>query len=67
MYLFKKKRKSKVKVTLSILFVFISISSFAQEQPKDSVKSIEEVLISAVRAKEKNPVTFTNVSKEVIS
>lgn len=67
MYLFKKKRKSKVKVTLSILFVFISISSFAQEQPKDSVKSIEEVLISAVRAKEKNPVTFTNVSKEAIA
>src|SRR5574343_1576509 len=67
MYLFKKKRKSKVKVTLSILFVFISISSFAQEQPKDSVKSIEEVLISAVRAKEKNPVTFTNVSKEDIA
>lgn len=67
MYLFKKKRKLKVKVTLSILFVFISISSFAQEQPKDSVKSIEEVLISAVRAKEKNPVTFTNVSKEAIA
>lgn len=67
MYLFKKKRKSKVKITLSILFVFISISSFAQEQPKDSVKSIEEVLISAVRAKEKNPVTFTNVSKEAIA
>lgn len=67
MYLFKKKRKSKVKITLSILSVFISISSFAQEQPKDSVKSIEEVLISAVRAKDKNPVTFTNISKEAIA
>src|SRR5574343_227530 len=67
MYLFKKKRKSKVKITLSILSVFFSINSFAQEQPKDSVKSIEEVLISAVRAKEKNPVTFTNVSKEAIA
>lgn len=67
MYLFKKKRKSKVKITLSILSVFFSISSFAQEQPKDSVKSIEEVLISAVRAKDKNPVTFTNISKEAIA
>ena len=47
--------------------MFISISSFAQEQPKDSVKSIEEVLISAVRAKDKNPVTFTNISKEAIA
>lgn len=67
MYLFKKKRKSKVKITLSILSVFFSINSFAQEQPKDSVKSIEEVLISAVRAKDKNPVTFTNISKEAIA
>ena len=67
MYLFKKKRKSKVKITLSILSVFFSINSFAHEQPKDSVKSIEEVLISAVRAKDKNPVTFTNISKEAIA
>ncbi|WP_396188643.1 TonB-dependent receptor [Flavobacterium sp.] len=67
MYLFKKKRKSKVKITLSILSVCFSINSFAQEQPKDSVKSIEEVLISAVRAKDKNPVTFTNISKEAIA
>ncbi|WP_329805873.1 TonB-dependent receptor [Flavobacterium facile] len=39
----------------------------AQEQPKDSVKSIEEVLISGVRAKDKSPITFTNVSKAQIA
>lgn len=49
-----------------ILFL-LPLFSFSQETQKDSVKSIEEVLITAVRAKEKNPIPFTNVSKESIA
>ena len=48
-------------------FCLLPLALSAQEQPKDSVKSIEEVLISGVRAKDKNPITFTNVSKAQIA
>ncbi|MGX7667263.1 TonB-dependent receptor [Flavobacterium pedocola] len=43
---------------------------FSQEEPKqDSVKvnQLDNVLVDAVRAKDKNPITFTNVSKEEIA
>ncbi|NHM00648.1 TonB-dependent receptor [Flavobacterium difficile] len=56
----------KKSVTLGAL-CFLPIVLSAQEQPKDSVKQIEEVLISGVRAKEKNPIPFTNVSKAQIA
>lgn len=48
-------------------FCILPLALSAQEQPKDSVKSIEEVLISGVRAKDKSPITFTNVSKAQIA
>lgn len=48
-------------------FCLLPFALSAQEQPKDSIKSIEEVLISGVRAKEKSPITFTNVSKTQIA
>ena len=73
MYLFKKRAKSqepKEKAfTLFFTFYFLLFTCIllAQEQPKDSVKSIEEVLISGVRAKDKSPITFTNVSKAQIA
>ncbi|CAM4330037.1 TonB-dependent receptor [Flavobacterium terrigena] len=60
MFLFKK--------NLSLTaFCLFSYALNAQEQPKDSVKQIEEVLISGVRAKDKSPITFTNVSKAQIA
>ena len=49
------------------ILCLLPLFSFSQETQKDSVKSIEEVLITAVRAKEKNPIPFTNVSKESIA
>ena len=54
------------KIVLPILLSLLSFQSFSQEQPKDTVKaqSLDDVMISAVRAKGKNPITFTNVSKE---
>ena len=70
MNLFLKSRKSKVESRKKLAVFTLSLLSFAlnaQEQPKDSVKSIEEVLISGVRAKDKNPITFTNVSKTQIA
>ena len=48
-------------------FCLLPFALNAQEQPKDSIKSIEEVLISGVRAKDKSPITFTNVSKAQIA
>ena len=71
MNLFLKRQKAKGKrqkiYKLSLFSILFSLCSFSQEQPKDSVKSIEEVLISGVRAKDKNPITFTNVSKAQIA
>ena len=52
------------------LFSFLfSLFSFSQEKPKDSLKATElkEVTVSSVRAKDKNPITFTNVFKEEIA
>jgi iron complex outermembrane receptor protein len=71
MNVFLKKQKAKGKrqkiYKLSLFSILFSLCSYSQEQPKDSVKSIEEVLISGVRAKEKSPITFTNVSKTQIA
>lgn len=70
---FKKRAKSqepkkKVFTILSTFyFLLFTCTLLAQEQPKDSVKQIEEVLISGVRAKDKNPITFTNVTKAQIA
>ena len=66
----KKSTKYKVrgaKNLLPFVFCLLPFALNGQEQPKDSLKSIEEVLISGVRAKDKNPITFTNVSKTQIA
>ncbi len=77
--LFKKREKNKEKRTktslrISSIFyflfsIFYSISSFSQEQPKDSAKVtlLNEVVLTSVRAKEKDPITFTNISKEELA
>lgn len=73
MFSFKKRAKSqesKKKVFILFLtfyFLLFTCILLAQEQPKDSIKSIEEVLISGVRAKDKSPITFTNVTKAQIA
>jgi iron complex outermembrane receptor protein len=71
MNLFLKRQKAKSKkqkiYKLSLFSILFSLCAYSQEQPKDSVKSIEAVLISGVRAKDKNPITFTNVSKTQIA
>jgi iron complex outermembrane receptor protein len=64
-----KSTKYKVQGTKAVLitaFCCLPLIGFTQETTKDTTKvnQLEEVTISAVRAKGKNPVTFTNLSKK---
>ncbi len=65
-------RKAKIPRETSlklIFFSFFSIVTFSQEKLQDTTKvsQLNEVTVSAVRAKGKNPITFTNYSKEEIA
>jgi len=50
-------------------FCFLPSVVFSQEKKQDSTKvnQLDEVTVSAVRAKGKNPITFTNLSKKEIA
>jgi iron complex outermembrane recepter protein len=69
--LFKKSTKYKVqrKTCFSLFSFFFFLFSFSQETKKDTIKvtELKEVTVSAVRAKDKNPITFTNVSAAEIA
>ena len=54
---------------MSLFSVFFTLFSFSQETQKDTTKvtELKEVTVSSVRAKDKNPITYTNVSKEEIA
>jgi len=47
-----------------LLAVFYAAFSFSQEKPNDSITQLDEVLVSAIRANKKTPVTFSDVSKK---
>ena len=57
------------KIIATCLFLLFSSLSFSQGKPKDTLKiaELKEIVVSSVRAKGKNPITFTNISKEEIS
>lgn len=57
------------KIYLSLLVLFYASISFAQEKEADSSKItlLKEVTLTSVRAKQKDPITFTNISKEEIA
>ena len=64
-----KSTKYKVQGTKAVLitaFCCLPLIGFTQETTKDTTKvnQLEEVTVSAVRAKGKNPVTFTNYTKK---
>lgn len=64
-----KSTKYKVQGTKAVLitaFCCLPLIGFTQETTKDTTKvnQLEEVTVSAVRAKGKNPITFTNLSKK---
>jgi iron complex outermembrane recepter protein len=70
--LLKQGTKYKVQSTkayLSLFSMFFCLLSFSQEKPKDSLKATElkEVTVSSVRAKDKNPITYTNISAAEIA
>ncbi len=69
--LFKKdcRKGTKAQIYLGLFSVFFSLFSFSQETQKDSTKitELKEVMVSSVRAKDKNPITFTNVSAAEIA
>ena len=48
---------------------FFFLFSFSQEAQKDTTKinTLNDVIVSSVRAKDKNPITFTNVSKQELA
>ena len=50
-------------------FLLTTASVFSQEQPKDStqIQPLDEVLVSAVRANAKTPVSFSNLKKDEIA
>lgn len=54
---------------LPIAYCLLPSLSFSQTVQKDTTKvtQLKEVIVSSVRAKDKNPITFTNVSKEEIA
>jgi iron complex outermembrane recepter protein len=57
------------KSILYFLFsIFLSLAAFSQQKVQDTTKvnPLNEVLISAVRAKDKNPIPFSNYTKEEI-
>lgn len=64
-----KVKRQKCSLILRTTFYLLPFASFSQETQKDSLKTTElkEVTVSSVRATEKNPITFTNVSKEEIA
>ena len=57
------------KVGFSMLYSLFSMLSFSQTTVQDTTKvnQLEEVTIAGVRAKGKNPITFSNLSKEQIA
>lgn len=63
-----KKKQTKSFLKLSLFAFFFSLFSYAQEQPVDSLKvnNLKEVTVLSIRATEKTPITFSNVSKEQI-
>ena len=68
----KKSTRYKVRSTktyLSLFSILFSLFSFSQEAQKDTTKvtQLKEVIVSSVRAKDKNPITYTNVAAAEIA
>lgn len=62
-------KRNCIGLILPLVSCFLPLASFSQEKQKDTtkVKVLDEVLVAAVRANEKQPVTFTNMSKKELA
>src|SRR6478672_9724037 len=47
-----------------LLAIFYAAFSFSQEKPTDTINQLDEVLVAAIRANKKTPVTFSDVNKK---
>jgi iron complex outermembrane receptor protein len=66
----KKKKEQRKKIILCLLAsCLLPLASFSQEKIQDTTKvnQLDEVMISGIRAGKKNPVPFTNLTKEEIA
>ena len=50
-----------------VLFLLLASTTFAQTQDSTKVNTLNEVLVSAVRATENTPVSFSNLSKKELA
>ena len=50
-----------------VLFLLLASTTFAQSQDSTKVNTLNEVLVSAVRATENTPVSFSNLSKKELA
>lgn len=58
-----------MRIAYATIFSLLSQLLLAQQQPSDTIvgsKSLQEVVVSGVKATANNPVTFTNLNKEEI-
>ena len=64
-----KSKSQKFRLISAFTFSLFSFLSFSQEKVKDTTKvnQLNEVTVSSVRAKGKNPITHSNLSKEEIA
>ena len=64
-----KLQSCKVAKILPIAYCLLPIASFSQEKVADTTKvnQLNEVLVSGIRAGKKNPVTYTNLTKDEIA
>ena len=67
--LFNNLLKTKRQRLLLFIFILSLCSTYGQEKQQDSTKTekLDEVLVKAVRVKEKAPITHSNVTKEEIA
>ncbi len=66
----KKKKETRQKIVILLLTsYFLPLASFSQQKVQDTTKvnQLDEVVVSGVRAGKKNPIPYTNVTKEAIA
>lgn len=60
---------TKLQRFFNLFSILFSLFSYSQEAQKDTTKinTLNDIIVSSVRAKDKNPITFTNVSKQELA
>ena len=66
---YKVQTKKKSLSLFSLFFILFPFLVFSQEKQSDSLKTtqLKEIIVSSVRAKDKNPITYSNISAAEIA